>query len=139
MLVYGRKWSGSSGLSLPAPVQDRESRARPNSSCTTTSPPSTQMLGCFPAGKATSVLRMAWPKETRTQVLILAQPLAGSDTVTTETELQAGCRSQLTVSKQLDSPAMLCCHCQQHPCSQVWMAASSCPSWRLQPDQTQTS
>lgn len=58
--------------------------------------PAPKRWGTFQKAKPQVSYGMAWPKETRTHVLILAQPLAGSDTVAAAAELHAGCKSQLS-------------------------------------------
>lgn len=57
--------------------------------------PAPKRRGAFQKAKPQVSYGMAGPKETRTQVLILAQPLAGSDRAAAEAELRTGCKSQL--------------------------------------------
>lgn len=81
---------------------------------------------------------MGWPEETRTQVLILAWPLASSDTKLQE-QLHAH-RLQEAVAKEPDSPAMSHQHCQQHPSQPAsTKPAPPYPSWKSQHDHVQTS
>lgn len=78
--------------------------------------PAPKRWGAFQKAKPQVSYEMARPKETKTQVLFLAQPFAGSDTVAAEAELHAGCKSQLTQwqNSQTVQP-LLRFQCQQHP------------------------
>ena len=87
------------GLSLQDSARQLQLRAgSPEPNQTLPAPPclhpAPKHWGAFQKAKPQVSYRMAPPKETRMQVLILAQPLAGSDAVAAEAELHTGCKSQ---------------------------------------------